>query len=329
MVGPGRWTVGSQMVNFDRGAPVGGDLAVRWGHGSPRRGRGGDPPVEVHPADPHTYVLRQSMAVHREAPFMYLFCGNERALLLDTGATADPARFPLRSTVEGILDRWLGANPRSGYELVVAHTHAHYDHVAGDGQFTGRAHTRVVGHDVASVARFFSFADWPGQVVRFDLGGRILEITGCPGHHRSSIAVYDPWSGWLVTGDTVYPGRLYVEDFPAFLDSLTRLVDFAGRRPVTRVMGCHVEMTSVPGRDYPMGCSYQPDEAELPMSVAQLQAVHDAARSVSDRPGAHFFDDFAIFHGRCTGAVARQLARAFLGELRRFSTRPTPARPAR
>ena len=61
----------------------------------------------------------------------------------------------------------------------------------------------------------------------FDLGGRVLEVTGIPGHHEAAIAVYDPWTGFLLTGDTVYPGRLYVRDMPAFMDSLDRLVAFA------------------------------------------------------------------------------------------------------
>ncbi len=53
--------------------------------------------------------------------------------------------FPLRQTVDGLIDGWLAENPREGYELVVAHTHAHGDHVAGDGQFAGRPLTTVVG----------------------------------------------------------------------------------------------------------------------------------------------------------------------------------------
>ena len=56
-------------------------------------GANADPAIQVHRYDPpHTLVLRQNKAVHYEAPFIYLFCGDERALLLDSGATAEPAR---------------------------------------------------------------------------------------------------------------------------------------------------------------------------------------------------------------------------------------------
>src|SRR5579859_808736 len=292
-------------IDFTAGPHAAGDLDVRWNHGAR-----GEEPVQAHAYDPHTWLLRQSKATSYEAPFLYLLFGNERAMLLDTGATADPAAFPLRAAVDALLAGWLAANPRDGYELVVAHTHGHGDHVAGDGQFAGRPLTALVPREPAAVREFFGFTDWPAEVVRFDLGGRVLEVTGIPGHHPASIAIFDPWTGFLLTGDTVYPGRLYAPDFPEFARSLERLAEFAAARPVTHVMGCHIEMTRTPGSDYPIGTKYQPDEPPLQMTVAQLTAVRDAARSAAPRPGAHTFDDFIIFNGPCRAAVVRQLARA-------------------
>ena len=296
------------MIDFQRGAPVDVDLDVQWIHGT-RRGQPADPLVQVHACDPHTYLVRQSKAVTYEAPFLYLLFGNERAILFDTGATRDAARFPLRAIVDDLVDSWLADNPREGYELVVAHTHPHGDHVAGDAQLADRRATTVVGHDQEAVAAFFGITDWPDHEVLFDLGGRVLRITGAPGHHAAAIAVHDPWTGFLLTGDTVYPGRLYVEDYPAFLTSLDHLLSWTETYPVRHVMGCHVEMTRTAGRDYPLGTRYQPDEAPLPMTVDQLVRVRAAARSVADRPGAHFFDEVAIFHGPCRGAMLRQVAR--------------------
>ncbi len=306
----------SSMVDFVSGAPVAGDLEVRWIHGSRSARRNTDPKIQVHAYDAHTFVLRQSKAVHYEAPFLYLFCGNDRALLLDTGATADPAAFPLRDTVDGILRDWLAAHPRESYQLVVAHTHGHGDHVAADAQFAGRPGTTVVPADLAAARSFFGMSDWPSGIVKLDLGGRVLEVTGCPGHDDKSIAVYDPWTGFLITGDTVYPGRLYVRDYPAFTASLDRLVSFAQARPVTYVLGCHIEMTRSAGRDYPVGATYQPDEAALPMTVRQLTAVRDAARSVAGRAGTHNFGDFIILVLPSTRAVAKQAVRALCWNLR-------------
>ncbi|MCF4121201.1 MBL fold metallo-hydrolase [Antribacter sp. KLBMP9083] len=278
------------------------DLDVHWIHGTPRRGGAADPPLQVHHHGPDTVILRQSRSVTFEAPFLYLLFGADRAFLLDTGATQDPATFPLRETVDRLVEEWLAEHPHAGYELVVAHTHSHRDHVAGDAQLAGRERTMVVGTSLADVQAYFGFTVWPTEVVTLDLGGRLLEITGIPGHHPASIAVFDPRTGFLLTGDTVYPGRLYGMDMPAFVASMDHLVEFADARPVTHVMGCHIEMSRTPGRDYPAGTRYQPDEAPLPMTPRQLHAVRDAAHAAAGQPGMHVHSDFVVYNG--TGRLA-------------------------
>jgi hydroxyacylglutathione hydrolase len=284
-----------ELVDFVTGAPTSsGSLQVRWRHGV-RPGSGdSEPALQVHRYDEHTFVLRQSKTVNCEAPFLYLLLGNARAVLLDTGATGDPDRCPVGATVDRLIATWLTSHERTSYALVVAHSHGHYDHVDGDVQFEGRPDTTVVGTDLASVTEFFGFTRWPDQVVQLDLGGRVLEITGIPGHQDSSIAIVDPWTGFLLSGDTVYPGRLYVQDMPAFTDSLDRLLGLAQSRGVRQVMGCHIEMSRTPGTDYPSGTTYQPDEAPLQMAVGRLRAVRDAAVAVAGSPGAHPFEDFVI-----------------------------------
>jgi hydroxyacylglutathione hydrolase len=283
-------------VDFTADAPTARSLDVRWIHGAPASRPADDPPIQVHWYDPHTVILRQSKSVDYEAPFLYLLFGNDRALLLDTGATEDPASFPLRATVDGLLAQWLAEHPRDGYALVVAHTHGHGDHVAGDPQFAGRPDTTVVARELDAVQRYFGFTGWPDQILPFDLGGRVLDVTGSPGHHRAAITIYDRWTGFLLTGDTVYPGRLYAFDFPQFLASLDRMVALAESRPVTHVLGCHIEMTTHPGRDYPLGALYQPHEPALEMTVAQLRDVRAAAAAVAGKPGVHPFDDFIIYN---------------------------------
>ncbi|MCB5281681.1 MBL fold metallo-hydrolase [Arthrobacter sp. AL08] len=287
------------------------DLDVRWYEGTRSRPSRTAPPIQVHRAAPNTIVLRQNITDNFEAPFLYLLFGDERAFLLDTGATADPTRFPLRATVDTLIDRWLHEHPHDGYELVVAHSHAHGDHIAADGQFTGRHRTRLVGHSAEHVAAFFGIHDWPHGTARFDLGGRILELIPVPGHHPSAIAVYDEDTGILLTGDTVYPGRLYVQDFPAFQHSLRTLCDFAAAHPVAAVLGAHIEMPARPFRDFPLGSTWHPDEAPLPLAAGTLQAIRDATL-LNDRPGAQRHANFIIWNGPCRRESVAQSVRLLL-----------------
>lgn len=284
-------------------------LDVRWIHGSPSRRHHTDPPLQVHRHSDDTIIIRQSKDATFEAPFVFLLFGEERALLLDTGAVKDDT---LRRTVDRLLADWLTDHPHADYQLVVAHTHGHNDHVAGDAFFADRPDTVVVGRSAEDVQAFFGFASWPSEVVEFDLGGRRLTLTGIPGHHPASVAIHDPRTGLLFTGDSVLPGRIYVFDFPAFVDSMIRLVEFAEAREVTHVLGCHVEMTREPRRDYYFGCRYQPDEPPLQMTVTQLRALRDAAVSVADRPGAHRFDDFLIYNGMGVRTQLPLVARALV-----------------
>lgn len=293
-----------------------GNLNVKWVHGSPDYRHPVDPPIQFHWYNSNTVIMRQSKDLSFEAPFMYLLFGDERALLLDTGATSDPGLFPIREVVDKQISEWLKDNEKSDYELIVAHTHGHNDHTSGDNQFVGRLNTRILDKDLDSVKSFFGIKNWPEEIVKFDLGNRVLEVIPSPGHDEREVSFYDPLTGFLLTGDTVYPGRLYAFDFQAFLGTLNRLVSFTEERKVIYVLGSHIEMTREPGRDYPATSKYQPEEPALQMSLDQLARVKSAAEEISDKMGAHFYDDFAIFNGPCYGALIKQLLRAKIANFR-------------
>jgi glyoxylase-like metal-dependent hydrolase (beta-lactamase superfamily II) len=304
-------------IDFTTAAPVAGSLDVAWVHGARN-----EPAIQVHAYDEHTVILRQSKRLHYEGPFLYLLFGNDRALLLDTGATADPALFPLREMVDGLIAAWLERYPRECYELVVAHTHGHGDHVAADAQFAGRPDTTVVGREPEAVQAYFGFGEkWPDETVRFDLGDRVLELLGSPGHHKAAVTVYDPWTGFLLTGDTILPGRLYVFDFPAFQATLDRLVDFAATRPVTYLLGCHVEMGGRPRQEYPLGATYQPEERAPQIAPEQLAEIRDVAAAVAGRRGVHRFDDFTIYNEPRQRDMLKLLAGGLVHKLRSRLTR--------
>lgn len=286
-------TVPGEIAFPDGGAVP--DLDVAWIHGSEAAKYNTDPDIQVHACDEHTYILRQNMAVSYEAPFMFLLFGRSRALLLDTGASTDPQFFPLRRTVDSVIDGWLGAHPHPGdYGLLVAHTHSHTDHTAADGQFTGRPSTTVVGAKREAAWPYFGFADRPGLVAGLDLGGRVLDCFATPGHHEAAVTYYDRYSRILFTGDTVYPGRLYVFDWPAFVRSIDRMADWCAQRPVTYLLGCHIEMTTTPGEDYPVGWSYQPDEPPLQLTTDHLRQIQQTLRDHDLQPGRYVLPQMII-----------------------------------
>ncbi|WP_205315508.1 MBL fold metallo-hydrolase [Nonomuraea lactucae] len=288
---------GQPLIDFAGGVPQPRALDVRWIHGSPSAKHNTDPDIQVHAYDEHTFVLRQNMAIHYEAPFLFLLFGNARAVLIDTGATACAEFFPLRGVVDELVGRWLDRHPRADYHLLVLHTHPHRDHIAGDVQFAGRPGTTVVGADLATAWEYFGFGTDADAVARVDLGGRVLDCLATPGHHEAAVTFYDPWTGFLLTGDTVYPGRLYVDDWPAFTRSIDRLIEFSDSRPVTHVLGCHIEMTRQPGVDYPIRTTYQPDEPPLQLTTGHLREIRAAIKEVGDRPGRHAFPEFVLCPG--------------------------------
>ena len=179
----------------------------------------------------------------------------------------------------------------------MVHTHGHGDHVAGDMQFADRPRTEVVGTARDDVARRFGLHDWPDGQGSVPLGERELTVIPSPGHDDGAVSYYDPATRWLLTGDTLYPGRLYVRDWPAFVATVDRLVRFADEHPVTHLLGCHIEMTDEPGRDYAIRTTYQPDEPPLEMDASTLRTLQDAVRTIDGRAGIHVFDHFIVYNG--------------------------------
>jgi len=273
---------------------AGVSLDVSWHAGWTSPKHDPAPEIQVHWYDDATVIMRQNRSVNYEAPFLFLFFGDEAALLVDTGATAEPGYFPLRATVDELVAAWTAARGLSAYQLIVAHTHAHGDHVAADGQFADRPSTTVVGPGLAAVREHYGFPDWPDGLATVDLGGRILDVIPGPGHQEAATVFYDRATGLLLTGDTLYPGRLYVRDWPAFVATVERLLDFCATRPVSHVLGCHIEMSGEPGRDHMLGQTYQPDEPPLQLGVADLAALRDATREIGGRPGRHAYPRFIV-----------------------------------
>lgn len=284
-----------RVTHHPTAAPVPGALDVDW--------HAGASPLHVHAYTEDTLILRQHKSVHFEAPFLFLLFGSDRALLLDTGATADPDAFPLRACVDRLIaDRFRacppdpGRPPRAEYGLVVAHTHGHGDHIAADAQFEGRPATTVVGPGRDAVIDAFALERWPEECGELDLGGRVLDLVPGPGHEEAAVVFHDRLTGLLLTGDTLYPGRLYVRDAAAYTRTVERLIDFCASRDISHVLGCHIEMTATPGVDYPRGTVHQPDEPPLQLTPAHLGTLRRALAETGGRPGSYPYGDFVLVH---------------------------------
>lgn len=236
------------------------------------------PDWQVHQYNPTFFILRESGCINYEKPFLYLILGKERALLVDTGAgPVDTAAFVQRLTK---------------LPLTVVHSHAHGDHVAGDKGFTTAT---LIPATVEAHQKAFGIANWPDQPGSIDLGDRLVDVIAIPGHQAAHVAYYDRKTGILLTGDHLYPGRLYITDFPAYVASTARLVKFTESHPVAHILGCHIEQSSTPYVDYPTGTKYQPNEHTLELGRAHLLELMSALEALHGKPEKVFLRDLTIY----------------------------------
>ncbi|MEM8489825.1 MAG: MBL fold metallo-hydrolase [Pseudomonadota bacterium] len=283
-------------AELDFSSPIAaeGSFPEVWIHGSKSAMDNTDPPVQVHAYNEHTFILRENKAINYEGAFMYLLFGNHKALLIDQGSTSSPALFPLRDVVDGVISEWEAKHGQS-VELIVANSHLHGDHYAAWNQFVDRPNTIMVGLTHEEVMDYWGFTSYPDQRIEYDLGGRKLIVTGSPGHQSSELSMYDTWTDLLYTGDMFYRGRLYLDDWEAWVASIRRLRQLADEYPVTHLINNHIEMTTTPKVDYPIGTTWQPDEPPMQMTLSMLDVAVKAVDEVPG-PGIYKYDDFLIYN---------------------------------
>jgi hydroxyacylglutathione hydrolase len=228
--GPGtRWTVARTDVNSTRGFPA--DWTAH------------DRDYLVWAYDRDTIIFRESLRGTFEGNFFYLLLDEHAALLIDTGT----GYADLRPYVQPLLGQ---------RKLYVVSTHNHSDHYGGHRHFLGMPNVEFAGYQpgerydpyaasqLAGLTAFFKLQDWPNQSADFALGKRRLTIIPMPGHTADSIAIYDQGSQLLFSSDSIYPGLLFIEDWPHCVESIERLEQFAKRHPVRWLLGAHIEMSA-------------------------------------------------------------------------------------
>ena len=215
--------------------------------------------TEAQAIDATTIAIRQNPCVDYEAPLMYLLIGEERALLIDSGATSDPR---LTAELTALVEKYLIAEDGTRLPLVVAHTHGHQDHRGGDLAFIALPDTTVVPVDGDRMRAFFQLERWPDYWAEFDLGHRRVHVIPTPGHHEDHIVFVDEQTSLLFSGDFMLPGRLLVDDADAYLQSVRGMGNATAELGITYAMGAHIEMNRR-HELYASGATWHPNERQV------------------------------------------------------------------
>jgi len=127
------------------------------------------------------------ISVGGDRNFAYLFGANGVAAAVDP---LDPGQVERAARAAGVEIRY------------IVNTHGHYDHADGNDELKRRTGAAVVVHEAAAISK--DIAVHGGE--RFELGGAEFEILATPGHTPDSVCVL--WDGRLVTGDTLFVGKV-------------------------------------------------------------------------------------------------------------------------
>jgi glyoxylase-like metal-dependent hydrolase (beta-lactamase superfamily II) len=218
----------------------------------------------VYRVEPDVYALVEPRQF--QEAISYLIVGTSRALLFDAGI----GLVPMRPVVERLTT----------LPVSVLNSHTHFDHVGANHEFTdilamdtpftrtmerGRPHSDIAdevapdsfcgvppsGVDTAAfVSRPFTVTRRVADGDTIDLGGRVLEIIGAPGHTPDAIALLDRARGLLWTGDSYYDSTIWLfspgTDLEAYERSMTRLA--ALEPTLRRLLPAHNTATAEPSR---------------------------------------------------------------------------------
>lgn len=261
----------------------------KWIHGSLDCQTNEDASVDVYRHDQTSFILRQNKCLTFEAPFIYVLIGERKILVFDTGAISGTDGFSLYQEIKTAV----GEENVAHKDMLVVHSHGHSDHYRGDDQFIGQSDVTLVRPSAKEMKNYFGFNEWPRGQSTIDLGGRKLTVIPTPGHQEEAITIYDHQNKWLLTGDTLYPGYIYIKNWDEYKNSIDRLDKFSKSQEISAILGAHIEMTVNPGRFYPIGTTYQPNEAQLDLAVPHLTKLNAALqRSTKDQKIG--FDEFII-----------------------------------
>lgn len=261
----------------------------QWIHGSKNCKTNQDSTFDVYKHGVDSFIIRQNKCLTFEAPFIYVLVGKQKILVLDTGALENNPEFSLYTELEKII----GKEQLSFKQILVVHSHGHSDHYKGDMYFDGHSNVKLIKTSAIDIREYFGFTDWPQGQTTIDLGERKVTVIPTPGHQEEAISLYDHQTQWLMTGDTLYPGYIYIKNWQAYRNSINKLALFVSNNEVSAIMGAHIEKKNQPASFYSVGSTYQPNEAKLELGVQSLHILNTKLKTM-DKPKEITFDDFII-----------------------------------
>lgn len=194
----------------------------------------------VEKIDSQTFVISEYK--HWEETHCYLLCGQEMAVLIDTGLGV--------SNIREIVDSL------TKLPIMVVTTHIHWDHIGGHKCFDNIAvyeaekdwlstefpiPLQVVKRNLTRIPCDFpkefdidSYQIFRGDPQRIlhdgdslDLGGRKVQVIHTPGHSPGHCCFYELERNYLYSGDLIYKGCLYAfyptTDPQLFYQSINRV----------------------------------------------------------------------------------------------------------
>lgn len=253
-----------------------------------------DPWFEVYKIRPGIFAIYEPHQL--EEVISYLILGSDKALLFDTGMGISN----MQAVVAGLTK----------LPVSVLNSHTHNDHVGDNWRFSEvygmdtdftRANARgskedaqaelapdeicgalPAGFDTKAYAtKAFHITHWLHNGDKIDLGGRTLKVISTPGHTPDAIALLDEKDGLLFTGDTFYPGPIYLyrpeTDLDAYVASVQKLAAMA---PHLRLL--------LPAHNVPVA-----DPSYLPRVVVAIQQVRRGEVKPVAKDGKHEY----VFEG--------------------------------
>ena len=148
-------------------------------------------PLEIIKNSEDTYIIMDN------GVRCFLMIGSERAMLVDTGFGQAGS---LRAAVESLTDK----------PVMLVNTHGDNDHIGHNAEFdvTYMHPSEMAYYSKNAKPGITTVPLWEGDVI--DLGGLSLEVILIPGHTPGSIALLNRKDRYIVSGDSLSAGPVFM-----------------------------------------------------------------------------------------------------------------------